>query len=64
MSTIHQTDRPAVGDLNKDGRDDVFWYRPGTEPDEVWLANGSGGFAVSRAEATSRKCCIVAFGFR
>ncbi len=39
--------RPAVGDLNKDGRDDVFWYRPGAEPDEVWLANGRGGFAVS-----------------
>lgn len=39
--------RPTVGDLNKDGRDDVLWYRPGTDPDEVWLANGTGGFAVS-----------------
>lgn len=39
--------QPAVGDFNRDGRDDVFWYRPGPDLDELWLANDHGGFASS-----------------
>ena len=34
----------ATGDFNKDGRDDVFWYRRGSATDELWLSNGAFGF--------------------
>jgi hypothetical protein len=34
---------PFVADLDRDGRDDIFWYAPGTARDYVWFfeANGS-----------------------
>ena len=28
---------PVVGDLDGDGRDDIFWYGPGSAPDSVWF---------------------------
>lgn len=33
--------QPVIADLNGDGRDDVFWYRAGPSPDELWLSAGS-----------------------
>jgi len=39
--------RPAIADVDKDGRDDVFWYRPGPEPDELWRSTATGGFLRS-----------------
>ena len=33
MSAVNGTFRPAVGDFDGDGRDDIFWYAPGAAAD-------------------------------
>ncbi|MDY7099942.1 MAG: fibronectin type III domain-containing protein [Actinomycetota bacterium] len=39
---------PIAGDFNGDGRTDVYWYGPGPETDNMWLANASGrGFRAA-----------------
>lgn len=38
--------RPIVGDFDGDADDDIFWYRPGTESDRLWLSE-NGPAAVS-----------------
>jgi hypothetical protein len=38
---------PTVGDFDKDGDDDVFWYRRGDRPDQLWRSAGRYGYVVS-----------------
>jgi hypothetical protein len=33
---------PFVADLDRDGRDDIFWYAPGTAKDYVWFFEEDG----------------------
>jgi hypothetical protein len=33
---VTATYRPVTGDFNGDGRDEIFWYRPGDDSDSVW----------------------------
>ncbi len=32
---------PLVGDFTGDGKDDIFWYRPGSANDLLWIADSS-----------------------
>lgn len=41
---VDGTFEPVVGDFNRDGLDDIFWYGVGTAADMVWLAAGEGSF--------------------
>jgi hypothetical protein len=34
--------QPFVADLDRDGRDDIFWYAPGTAKDYVWFFEEDG----------------------
>ncbi|MCU1371366.1 MAG: hypothetical protein JWO77_2560 [Ilumatobacteraceae bacterium] len=34
--------QPFVADLDRDGRDDIFWYAPGTARDYVWFFEQDG----------------------
>jgi FG-GAP-like repeat len=36
---------PLSGDFDGDGRDDVFWYAPGTTDDPVWFGSSTRTFA-------------------
>jgi hypothetical protein len=38
--------RPVVGDLDGDGRDDIVWHGPGSDPDRLWRG-GDSGFTTS-----------------
>jgi hypothetical protein len=33
---------PLAGDFDGNGRDEIIWYAPGPDPDELWSWNGSG----------------------
>ncbi len=35
-----------MGDLNGNGRDDLFWYAPGDAADRVWWGRADRTFAV------------------
>ena len=34
--TLDNSLTPIDGDFNNDGRGDIFWYGPGSEPDSIW----------------------------
>lgn len=36
--------RPFTGDFNGDGKDDVFWYQPGSGNDYVWFGAADSNF--------------------
>jgi hypothetical protein len=38
---------PKTGDFNGDGRDDIFWYGTGSEPDSIWWGQTSMSSFVS-----------------
>src|SRR3546814_10529587 len=42
--TISGVFRPAVGDFDGNGIDDIFWYGPGSHYDRVWYGVGGGQF--------------------
>jgi hypothetical protein len=35
---------PQIGDFNRDGRDDVFWYQAGSGSDEIWWGRADRTF--------------------
>jgi hypothetical protein len=41
---VSGTYRPITGDFDGDGRTDIFWYGPGSDPDSIWLARGGTSF--------------------
>ena len=44
--------QPQIADFNGDGYEDILWYRPGTERDFVWYANGQGAFRGNEVTVT------------
>src|SRR3546814_10014971 len=51
--TISGVFRPAVGDFDGNGIDDIFWYGPGSHYDRVWYGVGGGQFdsrVIDRSE--------------
>lgn len=41
------TYRPVIGDFDGDGRDDLFWYAPGSGADVVWWGRSTAaGFGT------------------
>lgn len=40
-SPVSGTFSPVTGDFNGDGRDDLFWYRPGSGSDPIWWGQAS-----------------------
>jgi hypothetical protein len=45
---------PKTGDFNGDGKDDLFWYGPGTEPDRIWWGQTSLSSFASAPGSTSQ----------
>ncbi len=41
------TGYPVIGDFSGDGIADVFWYRAGTTPDELWTFRSDATFATT-----------------
>lgn len=45
---------PRAGDFNRDGRGDIFWYGPGSEPDSIWWGQSTlSGFTSPVAASQS-----------
>ena len=44
---------PRAGDFNADGRGDIFWYGPGSEPDSIWW--GQTSFATFTSPVSSSR---------
>jgi hypothetical protein len=40
---------PVLGDVNGDGRRDVFWYGPGAAADRLWYGGAGGRFTTAPA---------------
>ena len=45
-ATVNGTYRSFTGDFDGDGRDDIFWYAPGTAKDSIWEGRASRTFEV------------------
>jgi hypothetical protein len=45
---------PKTGDFNADGKDDLFWYGPGSEPDRIWWGQTSLSSFASAPGSTSQ----------
>jgi len=56
--------QPFVADLDLDGRDDIFWYAPGTAKDYVWFfeANGSVTSVPMTVDATAQPLPVLVDG--
>jgi hypothetical protein len=46
---VNGTYTPLVGDFDGNGRDDTFWYAPGSAADGLWLTRRDGAAPVKRA---------------
>ena len=52
-----------IGDFGADGRDDLFWYAPGTARDHLWLGRDGYGFRVARSPQPSGTMTPLAGAF-
>ncbi|HEX7131145.1 MAG TPA: FG-GAP-like repeat-containing protein [Iamia sp.] len=53
----------VVGDFDEDGLEDIYWYAPGSDPEEMWTARPEGGFDRAPAPAVTGRYSAVAGDF-
>lgn len=51
--------KPLVGDFNGDGKSDIFWYQPGTNPDPIWLFQTASTYTSLMTEVDGDYAPIV-----